>query len=85
MQFVVRTVMVLATTVLIKFFFEKKLSMVQNICTAGPPLPIFGKQGLHNGGHIANVLQLSILAKFRQGLGLGGLANRGGPVHCRVL
>ena len=55
--------------------------MVQNICTAGPPRPIFGKQGLHSGGHIANVPALSILAKSRQGLGLGGLANRGGPVQ----
>ena len=52
------------------FFVMKKLSMVQNICTAGPPWPIFGRQGLHSGGHISGVPPpLSILQNLSKAYG----------------
>ena len=43
--------------------------------------PIFGRQGHHSGGHISFTAAAAFYsANSRQGLGLGGLASRGGPV-----
>ena len=48
--------------------------------SSGSPLPIFGRQGHHSGGHISGVPSLpplSILQNPGKDIGLGGLASRG--------